>query len=241
MRPAAERLGATQFEVITAAALAEFADAGVDVAVVEAGLGGRHDATNVLALARRPADERGLDHTEVLGETVEEIAAEKLAVAHTGHDSRPAGRRAARALVPARRGRASAAPGEAAEAFLGRPIEPRRRAMSSCPGRLERAAPARSGTARTTRPASAGCARACPAADYTLCASILADKDADAMLAGSRRVGRPLRRDRVVERRARSRRRARRAGPAVTSPPSRPCADPARRWRARTRSASRSS
>ena len=46
-----ERLGATQFESITAAALAAFADAAVDVAVVEAGLGGRHDATNVL----RPA------------------------------------------------------------------------------------------------------------------------------------------------------------------------------------------
>ena len=41
VRPAAERLGATQFEALTAAALAEFAAAGVDVAVVEAGLGGR--------------------------------------------------------------------------------------------------------------------------------------------------------------------------------------------------------
>ena len=48
VREPAERLGATQFEVLTAAALAEFAAAGVDVAVVEAGLGGRHDATNVL-------------------------------------------------------------------------------------------------------------------------------------------------------------------------------------------------
>src|SRR6478736_1794565 len=41
IRPAAERLGATQFESVTAAALRAFADAGVDVAVVEAGLGGR--------------------------------------------------------------------------------------------------------------------------------------------------------------------------------------------------------
>ena len=48
VRPAAERVGATQFEVLTAAALAEFAADGVDVAVVEAGLGGRLDATNVL-------------------------------------------------------------------------------------------------------------------------------------------------------------------------------------------------
>src|SRR5262249_18723718 len=46
VRPHAE--DATQFELLTAAALAAFADANVDVAVVEAGLGGRHDATNVL-------------------------------------------------------------------------------------------------------------------------------------------------------------------------------------------------
>ena len=48
VRPAAERLAATQFETITAAALAEFAAREVDAAVVEAGLGGRLDATNVL-------------------------------------------------------------------------------------------------------------------------------------------------------------------------------------------------
>ncbi len=48
VRRAAESVGATQFETITAAALTAFADAGVDAAVVEAGLGGRHDATNVL-------------------------------------------------------------------------------------------------------------------------------------------------------------------------------------------------
>ena len=48
VRPAAERVGATQFETLIAAALTEFAAAGVDVAVVEAGLGGRYDATNVL-------------------------------------------------------------------------------------------------------------------------------------------------------------------------------------------------
>src|ERR671936_770608 len=48
VRPHAEAVGATQFEVLTAAALAEFAARSVDVAVVEAGLGGRLDATNVL-------------------------------------------------------------------------------------------------------------------------------------------------------------------------------------------------
>src|SRR5689334_22221344 len=48
VRPRAESVGATQFEVLTAAALLAFAEAGVDVAAVEAGLGGRYDATNVL-------------------------------------------------------------------------------------------------------------------------------------------------------------------------------------------------
>src|SRR3954470_1575304 len=48
VRPAAEEVGATQFEVLTAAALAQFAGDEVAVAVVEAGLGGRLDATNVL-------------------------------------------------------------------------------------------------------------------------------------------------------------------------------------------------
>ena len=71
IRPAAERVGATQFESITAAALTAFADAGVDVAVVEAGLGGRHDATNVLRSRVVLLTNVGLEHTDVLGETVE--------------------------------------------------------------------------------------------------------------------------------------------------------------------------
>ena len=58
VRPAAERLAATQFEMITAAALAEFAERGVDAAVVEAGLGGRLDATNVLDTRVVAADQR---------------------------------------------------------------------------------------------------------------------------------------------------------------------------------------
>ena len=81
MRPAAERLEATQFEVVTAAAFAAFAAAGVDVAVVEAGLGGRHDATNVLRTRVVLLTNVGLEHTDVLGDTLEEIATEKLAVA----------------------------------------------------------------------------------------------------------------------------------------------------------------
>src|SRR5205085_10890976 len=79
-----EREGAPQFEVLTAAALAEFAAAEVDVAVVEAGLGGRHDATNVLVSRVVVLTSVALDHTDVLGSTREEIAAEKLAVIRPG-------------------------------------------------------------------------------------------------------------------------------------------------------------
>src|SRR5206468_1560544 len=82
VRPVAEQLRATQFETVTAAALAEFAARDVDVAVVEAGLGGRHDATNVLATKVVLLTNVGLEHTDVLGDTTEKIADEKLAVAH---------------------------------------------------------------------------------------------------------------------------------------------------------------
>jgi dihydrofolate synthase/folylpolyglutamate synthase len=82
IRPAAEQVDATQFEAITAAALTAFADAGVDVAVVEAGLGGRYDATNVLRSRVVLLTSVGLEHTEVLGDTVEAIATEKLSVVH---------------------------------------------------------------------------------------------------------------------------------------------------------------
>ena len=84
VRPQAEAHGATQFETICAAAFAEFAAREVDVAVVEAGLGGRFDATNVLRAHVVLLTNVGLDHTDVLGETREEIAAEKLAVVQEG-------------------------------------------------------------------------------------------------------------------------------------------------------------
>ena len=79
VRPAAEKIGATQFELLSAAALAAFAAAEVDVAVVEAGLGGRYDATNVLRSPVQVLTNVSLEHTDVLGTTREAIAAEKLA------------------------------------------------------------------------------------------------------------------------------------------------------------------
>ncbi|HEY4097775.1 MAG TPA: cyanophycin synthetase [Baekduia sp.] len=74
----------TQFELLTAAAFDHFARVGVDVAVVEAGLGGRFDATNVLASKVAVLTNVGLEHTRWLGPTVTHIATEKLAVVEPG-------------------------------------------------------------------------------------------------------------------------------------------------------------
>ncbi len=83
----------TQFEVLTAAAFVVAAAAGVDVVVVEAGLGGRYDATNVLGGgAVTVLTNIAREHTELLGETEAEIAGEKLAVAPDGSDRLVIGR-----------------------------------------------------------------------------------------------------------------------------------------------------
>jgi dihydrofolate synthase/folylpolyglutamate synthase len=74
----------TQFELLAATAFAEFARQGVEVAVVEAGLGGRHDATNVLGAPVVVLTNVGLEHTRWLGPTVPDIAREKLAVVRRG-------------------------------------------------------------------------------------------------------------------------------------------------------------
>jgi dihydrofolate synthase/folylpolyglutamate synthase len=76
----------TQFEVLTAAAFVALAAVGAEVVVVEAGLGGRYDATNVLAAPVVALTNVGLDHTEQLGDTRDAIAAEKLAVVAPGAD-----------------------------------------------------------------------------------------------------------------------------------------------------------
>ncbi|HEY8778812.1 MAG TPA: cyanophycin synthetase [Solirubrobacterales bacterium] len=70
----------TQFEAATAAAFVALAAAGVSAGVIEAGLGGRLDATNVIPSRVTVLTSVGLDHTEWLGETEAEIAGEKLAV-----------------------------------------------------------------------------------------------------------------------------------------------------------------
>jgi dihydrofolate synthase/folylpolyglutamate synthase len=70
----------TQFELLTAAALWEMAEQGVEVAVVEAGLGGRYDATSVIDAGVMVLTNVGLEHTRWLGPTISDIAEEKLAV-----------------------------------------------------------------------------------------------------------------------------------------------------------------
>ena len=184
VRAPAERLQATQFEIVTAAAFAAFATAGIDVAVVEAGLGGRFDATNVLRTRVVLLTNVGLDHTDVLGSTVEEIAREKLAVAaEDGLVVMPDDTFSY--LVPGRDVRIGGAR-EAAEAFVGHRIaaDPE----VSLPGRLEH----RDGEIRDGAHNPDGArylVERLLAEDYTLVVSILADKNVDEMLRELRRAG----------------------------------------------------
>lgn len=201
VRPEAERLGATQFEVLTAAALAEFAAAEVDVAVVEAGLGGRLDATNVLRAPVVVLTNVSLDHTEVLGTSREAIAGEKAAVVKPGAVvvlGEPEWEKVVRAagasgVVQASGNLALAV--AAAETFLGRPVDAGPARSAVVPGRLERVG---------EHPLEiwdgahnlAGVGYLLPRLpsreDWTVVAAILADKDAAGMVAALSVVGRTL-------------------------------------------------
>ena len=136
----------------TAMAYAAFADAPVDVAVVEVGLGGEDDATNVLEAGVCVITPIGLDHTEWLGDTIEDIAWAKAGIIHKGatvvtavqteeamrpllralrgdgRDARPRGRRVRRRR-PRPRGRRSGAD----------PAGPRRRLRRGVPAAVRRA------------------------------------------------------------------------------------------------------
>ncbi len=74
----------TQFEALTAAAYSELGERGVEVAVIEAGLGGRYDATNVIPSRVQVLTSVGLEHTRWLGPTIHDIATEKLDVVQEG-------------------------------------------------------------------------------------------------------------------------------------------------------------
>ena len=83
-RSLAEDDRVTQFELLTAAAYSELARQQVEVAVIEAGLGGRYDATNVIPSRVQVLTSVGLEHTRWLGPTIEAIATEKLDVVRPG-------------------------------------------------------------------------------------------------------------------------------------------------------------
>jgi dihydrofolate synthase/folylpolyglutamate synthase len=184
VRPAAEALDATQFEIVTAAALAAFAEADVDVAVVEAGLGGRLDATNVLRTGVVLLTNVGLEHTDVLGDTLEQIAREKLAVVQELSivvlpDDTWA------YLVPRNEVRLGGAR-DAAEAFAGHPIDAEPDVALA--GRFERRESELRDGAHNPDGVRFLLDRL-PSGDWTIVASILADKDADGMLRELRRAG----------------------------------------------------
>jgi dihydrofolate synthase/folylpolyglutamate synthase len=82
--PAAEEMGATFFELTTALAFDWFARQKVDIAVIETGLGGRLDSTNVLTPRVAAVTSIGLDHTDLLGDTLEAIAREKAGIFKRG-------------------------------------------------------------------------------------------------------------------------------------------------------------
>jgi dihydrofolate synthase / folylpolyglutamate synthase len=169
---------ATQFEVLTAAALVEFREQHVDVAVIEAGLGGRWDATNVVDARVVHLTNVSLDHTDVLGETREEIAREKLAVARPGAVVVLGEPEWAR-LVPGHDVRFGGAR-EVVEAFLERPI--RAEVEVSLPGRLEWRGPDEVWDGAHNPAALDWQAERLPHRDWVVVASILADKDVDAMV-----------------------------------------------------------
>lgn len=76
--------GTTFFELVTALALLHFAEAGVDVAILEAGMGGGHDATNIASGMLTVITPVALDHSEWLGETISAIAREKGGIIKVG-------------------------------------------------------------------------------------------------------------------------------------------------------------
>ena len=82
--PLVERLGASFFEATTALALLHFARSNVDVALVEVGLGGRLDSTNVVVPRAAGVTSIGYDHMEYLGDTLEAIAGEKAGIFKAG-------------------------------------------------------------------------------------------------------------------------------------------------------------
>ena len=205
---------------------------------MEAGLGGRHDATNVLRSRVVLLTNVGLEHTDVLGDTVEAIAAEKLAVVHTDDTIVVLPDDTFARLVP--RGRiVIGGAREAAEAFSGHAIDTE--VDVELPGRLER----RPGEIRDgahTPDAVDWLRERLPAiADYTDLRVDPRGQGRGGDAPEARAARRSLRRDRVDATPARSTPRSSPRGHGGTSPSSRQSLTPSPRSGAHTSSASRCS
>ena len=190
----------TQFEFLTAAALNAFAAHGVDVAVVEAGLGGRHDASNVLDAHIVVLTNVALEHEEHLGTTREAIADEKLAVLADGAtlvlgESEWEQRALSHANVKVVHAAGSDALAlAAAESHLGVQVDPGPAAGAVLPGRLEivEEQPRELWDGAHNPHALAWLASQLAGLEHVLVISILGDKDVDAMLRGFAGLGRVL-------------------------------------------------
>ena len=84
IQPAIERISPSFFEITVAMAFLYFAEAQVDWAVVEVGLGGRLDSTNIIYPELSVITNIGYDHMQLLGDTLQEIAAEKAGIIKAG-------------------------------------------------------------------------------------------------------------------------------------------------------------
>lgn len=200
VRKAAEAEQATQFETLTAAAFVAFRESGATAAVVEAGLGGRLDATNVLDGSPVVVlTNVGLDHTDVLGSTRDMIAREKLAVVRPGCTvvlGQPGWEELAReagavTVLTVPDGDPVELARTAVEALLGRVVDPAPARVVSLPGRFER----RPGEIRDGAHNPDGVrwlVDRLRGSRFTLCVSILRDKDSDGMLAGLAELGSTL-------------------------------------------------
>ncbi len=80
IRPAIERLSPSFFEITVAMAFDYFAEQQIDIAIIETGLGGRLDSTNVIRPELSVITQIGMDHTNLLGDTLEQIAKEKAGI-----------------------------------------------------------------------------------------------------------------------------------------------------------------
>ena len=84
IQPYIKTINPSFFEITVAMAFNYFAQENVDIAIIETGLGGRLDSTNIITPILSIITNIGLDHTEMLGETLEEIAAEKAGIIKKG-------------------------------------------------------------------------------------------------------------------------------------------------------------